>query len=185
MNQRIMTPSELAASMGESHPALSRALPDVQVVPTRYIRTPLRTAIAGEAEAQTQVDFSGNGPGFLIGHRGTAVRRDLFGSDEVVEAAAVAGVRMFFNGGENLMTDGESAQFVPFSDIYASSESFAPLLRFVRNTDKLTVRFINFAPSTSSIEIVPSVTFAFAPVPEPNPEQMAQLERYGLLSRRG
>lgn len=185
MNQRIMTPSELAASMGESHPALARALPDVQVVPTRYIRTPLRTVLAGEAEAQTQVDFSGNGPGFLIGHRGTAVRNDLFGSDEVTESPAAAGVRMFFNGGENLMTDGESAQFVPFSDLYPSAESFAPLLRFVRNTDKLTVRFVNFAPSTSAIEIIPSVTFAFAPVPPPSQEQLKQLERYGLLSRRG
>jgi len=167
---------------GEYHPAAARYLWQPPVVPSRILVTPDRPSLADGDTGSSRIDFSGVGPGWLIGHRGTALRGDLLGGDEVTESPAAVGLRLFFNSGENIITNGDTTAYVPFSDVYPASLSFAPLLRYVTQRDILTVEWQQLvAAGTSSIVIVPSVSFAFFAQRLPE-DQIHELQLAGIAT---
>lgn len=172
----------IAARTNSRNPPMAGAVSAMQMVPSRILVTPDRQELAEGEEVTSIIDFSGVGPGCLIGHRGSAVQSDQWSADEVVNAAEVAGLRMFFNSGNNIVTNGLNAQAVPFSDVYPSALAYAPLMRFVRNTDKLSVVMSHLIPTGTgtAITIVPSVSFQFVELPDFGDEMYRKLRLAGL-----
>jgi len=165
--RRLMNDQQPQVPAGEYHPNLGPpVVPQCLPNPSRYLVTPNRPVIAADGSVSNQrLDFGGAGPGWIIGHRGTVVRADNVGTTPTAGAniAAICGVQMFFNSGENIITNGEVAAFTPFDALYPEAAPMQPMMRYVTQRDILTVSFQNLIPAAagSSVTITPVVTFGF------------------------
>ena len=78
-----------------------------------------------------------------------------------LEQASI-GVTMIWNAGtDQLVTDGETANFASMADLFRDAAIWAPLDRKVCASDILTVTFRNFQPAAGGHVLVPSLVFAF------------------------
>lgn len=164
--RRLMNDQQPQVPAGEHHPNMGGpVVPQCLPNPSRYLVTPNRPVIAAGANNSQRIDFGGAGPGWIIAHRGTVVRADNVGTAPTAGAniAAITGVQMFFNSGENIITNGDAAAFTPFDALYPEAAPMQPMMRYVTQRDILTVTFQNLIPTAagSAITITPVVTFGF------------------------
>ena len=120
----------------------------------------------GSDSLQARLDFTASGGcdnGMIIGMKGCVVD-----NTPGVEAAgnyeyASMSVQITFNDNENIITDGESASFVPFCDLFSPQDSqWLPIMRIVSSTDIMTFRFRNTQPAGTGNTLVPGITVLFA-----------------------
>jgi hypothetical protein len=108
-----------------------------------------------------RLEFSAGG-GWLIGWRGSAIdyTEGAFRVDELT--AASLGVRLTFNGEEEIITNGQSMDFVRFSDVFPPTMNYAPILRRVDVKDILICQFFNFQPAApAGHNLQPTLAFQF------------------------
>jgi|TARA_R110000824_G_scaffold62012_2_gene164475 hypothetical protein len=67
-------------------------------------------------------------------------------------------VRLFINSGEELITNGQGVAFAPFSDMFATTIQWSPLMRYMLATDVITTQVAN---TTVALRLQASLTFAF------------------------
>ena len=155
------------ASDLEHSPAL---VPTVQptLAPSRWIELtgiPLLHPQDEWDSGRIQFQFS---PGFLIGWRGEVLRLtyDQGGNFNGYTASGVElrllGVKLSFNGGEPLITDGQNETWGWYSDLFGWAGMEAPMLRRVEQSDTLNVSFYNSSPAAlTKWDLLPSLRFAF------------------------
>jgi hypothetical protein len=157
--------SQMRSRVSDQHhaPAL---VPVVQpmLAPSRWIEVTGIPILQPQHEwlsGRVQFQFS---PGFLIGMKGTAVEENkvLVGWNSSIGTHRAAGLRLQFNGGEPLVTSGDSETWLWYSDVFGpyGGGHCAPMLRRVEQSDTLNVALRNDYPATL-YNIVLSLAFLY------------------------
>ncbi len=161
--------SQVRDRIAEKHhpPAL---VPSVQptLAPSRWLE------LTGIGILDPQQQFNSGqmrfqfGPGFLIAFRGTAMRQTVDGGGALNGYAAtlvearLTGLQLSFNGGEPLITDGNSETWAWYSDLFGPQAMPAPMLRRVESADVLNIQILNNAPAgLATWKMLPSLMFLF------------------------
>lgn len=142
------------------HPPLNGDYIEPMLAPSRLLVLRNTPTVPVQTDSnQVDLEFAAGG-GWLIGWRGIAVdfSAGAFAAGRLEQATM--GVRMFLNDGEDLITNGQAADFAPFLTIFGESVSMTPILRRVDPKDSLHCIFRNFQPAGGSA-LRPFVTFAF------------------------
>lgn len=163
--QAIAVPQSMVPP-GQLHRPIVAAYVDPSIPPSRILTVPGIVAVGpATTSAQARLDFtaaSGCDEGLIIGIKGCVVD-----STAGVEQAgnyqyATMSVQMLFNDSENLVTDGESASFVPYCDLFSPGQrNMFPIYREVSSTDIMTFRWQNTQPLATGNTLTPSLTIMF------------------------
>ena len=163
---RTQTPMGMVGAT-QQHPPLTGSFVQPQIAPSRILTVsgiPI-AAPGGVATAPAKLDFSASGgceDGLLIGMFGSVA--DFTAGVEAAgnfEYAAIE-LQATFNDNENIVTDGEAASFVRYSDLFSpgSDRSFL-IMRRVKATDVMNFRWRNTQPAATGRAIQPSLSFSF------------------------
>jgi hypothetical protein len=150
------------------HPPALQPVVEPQLAPSRWIELtgiPWLNPQGEWASGRIQFQFS---PGFLIGWKGTAVHevvnaetQAVIGWDSTLGDMRAAGVKLQFNGGEPLVTDGQAETWQWYSDVFANTDSHTPpILRRVEQSDTLNVMLRNDYPATA-VRLLLSLSFRY------------------------
>ena len=143
------------------HPPNSGDFIQPLMAPSRYLVVPAIPAVAPATDSPGETLRFSAGGGWLIGWRATAIdfTAGIEAAGEFEQASM--GVRIFLNDGEEIITNGTSADFARFSDLFGAAVQWSPLMRRVDVKDVMSLQFRNFQPAASGSTLQPSVTFAF------------------------
>jgi hypothetical protein len=146
--------------MDQVHPPMGLNTVHATMAPSRILVVP-NIPLVGPSSVSPgeRLEFSAGG-GWLIGWRGTAFDTTVGAQSAGDEIQAQAGVRMFINDGEELITNGLGADFARFSDLFPPAALWSPIMRRMDVKDILNLQFQNFAAATG--EDTPSYTFSMA-----------------------
>jgi hypothetical protein len=130
------------------------------MAPSRILVVPnLVPVIPGDTVTGLPLEFSAGG-GWLIGWRGrvSQLTAPPFSSGQIEQDTL--GVRMFINDGEELITNGQVADFATFGELFASATHITPIMRRVDVKDTLSFAFRNFQPPGGAT-LTPRICFYF------------------------
>lgn len=111
-----------------------------------------------QAQASIAAAGTGSPPPIRIREPGTVIA--LYGQVLTAVAADMAGteVRIFIGGTEELCTDGQIGQSMPFLMLFGANQNWFPLIRHVVPGDDWVFQYTNNNPANA---IVPSLALAF------------------------
>ena len=112
--------------------------------------------LAGIAPGSTSIGYRlefSQGRGILLGWNGSAANQ----TDQVLARSSLK-VRLSWNGNEEVVTNGQSGDYVRFSDVFTTGFPYAPLMVEVGREDKATILFQNDHTANT---YTPSLCFFF------------------------
>lgn len=143
------------------NPPLAGEFNQPQIAPDRFFVLPVREIVAPQTTTEgTQFRFNSK-PGMIIGMRGTVVDFTVgaFAADKLEQASI--GVRITINDNDNLTTNTNAADFVPFADLFVDGETVCPLYRRMAYDDVLVIEFRNFQPLIGGHNLTASLTLHY------------------------
>jgi hypothetical protein len=142
------------------------------IPPSRILVVPGVPSVApGTTSDPARIDFTAAGGcdnALIVGIHGTA-RDDTAGVEQAENYEyATCELQATFNDSENLVTDGEAATFVPYSDLFSPGqrEPF-PICRMISATDKMFFRWRNTQPAETGNTLTPTLTLLVLRIPYP------------------
>ena len=149
--------------LDQVHPPAAGDYIQPLMAPSRFLVVPDLPDIPPDTTVTGFVlDFSAGG-GWLIGWQGIVADFTTVGAFAAGELEqASMGVKAFLNDGEELITNGVSADFVPFANVFRSDTNYSPIMRRVDSTDRMFFEFRNFQPAVQGAQTLrPAIVFAF------------------------
>lgn len=154
-SMRLRRPGDIIPQSQIHPPEPIQAVQPLQA-PTRYLVVAgIPVLLPGATSPGERLEFSG-GAGWIVGWKGTSV--DIAGPTAGPGEQAQTSVRLFINSGEELITNGQGVAFAPFSDMFATTIQWSPLMRYMLATDVITTQVAN---TTVALRLQASLTFAF------------------------
>lgn len=159
-------PPSSMVHLDQIHPPIIGNYNEPSIAPSRILVVPGIPSVDPDSDSTTtKLDFTAQGGcdnGLLIGMHGT-VLDDTAG----VEAAGnyeygSIELQATFNDDENIITDGERATFVKYSDLFTPGDRTPfPILRAVSSTDSMFFQWRNTQPAATGHTLQPSLMFYF------------------------
>lgn len=148
--------------MDAVHPPLAGDYCQPMLAPSRILVVEDIPAVEPQQTTPGErLEFSAGG-GWIIGWRGSAIdyTTGAFRVDALTQASI--GVRLTFNGEEEIITNGQSLDFVRYSDVFPATMNYAPMLRRVDVKDILITQCRNYQPAAPlGHTLNPTLAFQF------------------------
>lgn len=165
------SPSPVAPSntlhLDQVHPPITGDYVQPSIPPSRILIVPNVPLVppGGAASDPARLDFSAAGGcdnGIVIGMKGS-VRDDTAGVEAAGEYEyASIEVQITFNDSENIITDGEAASWVRYSDLFSPGQrNEFPIYREISPSDKMFFRWRNMQPAGEGNSLQPSLALLF------------------------